>query len=575
MSEPWEKLPDVEPAAATTDDWEKLPDVAAAAPASNEGPVVGDPRSKTGATLQGVGQGASFGFADELAGAAASGASLLAQGTEAAGRTGPGRAVLRLIYPWAKTMPDAQLDAVMGRLSKESREAVLGGDTPGEAYGGQRNFMRGADKQAGEAHPGWHFAGNVAGGAMVPMPGGATIGAARSGLAKAGLRAAQGAGSSAVYGVGASESSTPGGTALDALKAAAIGGVVAPALGGLADKAPAIGAWLKERANANALKAMGLRGGIDSQLEKMGMESYDDALKFGREAFDMGLIPAWGTVKDVAQRAAAKKREFGDAIEKAIADADAAGIFNFRQAKTAAEKTLDTKKLSATAQREAGRAHELLDDIGKEGLKASGRRNMGKIRGQQAAPDSFARANKLKSDMMSGINYANNTGLQTRLEKKVASGLRQAIEDQVGAAAGPDVAGALRKANRGYGVVAETFPLAREEANRQLARQSGWDKVLSNLPTLLFGGAVGGMGGGFGGGAAGGLGLGSAATLLAHSARPYVPGFMAHALDAASGPARTALGDPITRALGQSASRALTPDQREEDSTHAFQRNGL
>jgi hypothetical protein len=574
MSEPWERLPDVEPATAATDDWEKLPDVAAAAAATNEGPVVGDPRSKTGATLQGVGQGASFGFADELAGAAASGASLLSQGAEAAGKTGPGRAVLRLIYPWAKTMPDAQLDAIMGRLSKESREAVLGGDTPGEAYGGQRNFMRGADKQAGAAHPGWHFAGNVAGGAMVPMPGGATIGAARSGLAKAGLRAAQGAGSSAVYGVGASESSSPGGTALDALKAASIGGVVAPALGGLADKAPAIGAWLKERANASALKAMGLRGGIDSQLEKMGMESYDDALKFGREALDMGLIPGWGTAKDVAERASVKKKEFGAAIQKAIGDADAAGTFNFGQAKTAAEKTLDTKGLSSTAQREGTRAQQLLDDIGKEGLKASGRRQMSKLRGQAAAPDTFARANKLKSDMMAGINYANDPALRTKLEKKVAGGLRQSIEDQVGTTAGPDVADALRKANRGYGVVAETFPLAREEANRQLARQGGLDKALSSLPSLLFGGAVG-AGGLFTGGTAAGLGVGSVATMLAQAARPYMPGFMAHALDSASRPVSGVLGSSATRAIGQSVSRALTPDQREEASTHAFQRNGL
>ena len=484
------------------DDIESIPAATPVTPVEPQGgPSTGE------AALQGFGQGASFGFSDELAGLGAEAAYL---GTPFTPAVGP-------------------------MLSDETAYRLFGTKTAGEhPYARVRDMMRRENAQAQKGHPIAYAGGQLAGAVATPGPKGA--GAAR--LAK------QGAMYGALAGAGLSEADLVkgdvGGAATDTAIGAGTGAVLAPTVGSISGR---IGRWLQKQSQNNALKALGLRAGISNQLTKRGYESADEARELGKAALDMELIRPGRTAADVAERAGFAKEVQGARISQALSDADATGVpFDANEAAwVASQKAAGSSGLSPTAAREAGRAAALVDDV--------------TALPQSQAGSTFESANRLKSDMYQGINYATDPTLKTQLERRVASGLRESIEDQMSRAAGPDVADELRAANRAYGFLQDIEPLAQDEATRQLGRKT---LTSVDIAAILGGGAAGGMYGGAGGGALG-AGLVAGQRLLG----PRIPSTLAVSQRALA---------PVVMPAAQKAANYVTQDvtEREQDSIDAF-----
>jgi len=467
--------------------------------------------NELGAAGFGFGQGASFGFSDELSGAVSG---LVAGFTRAglqATKNPVARAAVRQMLG-REDLPDAAVDDVLERAASRSLYEVTGFGGPGEkripgnpddaysqAYLRARDEYRGDLDRAQAANPKSYLAGELAGAIASPGPKAAK---GATGLAKAGQLAKAGAAYGAAAGVGygrAKGIEDPEQLLMEAGAGAGTGAVLTPAAAIAGDKA---GRALRNLSRDQALKAMGLRGGISSQLADRGYETVDQARELGQAALDMELIRPFRSVSDVAERAGFAKQVQGSRIEQALADADAAGRFDpERAAWQSAGEVMGPDGLSPTAIREGGRARKLIEDV---------------LALPRVQDPTFANANRLKSDMYSGINFATEPALKTKLERKAVSGLRKSIEDQVAEVASPDVADELRAANRQYGFLQDIQPLAREEAGRQLERKSLLDPT--TIAAAFAGGTVGGATMGPAGGAAGGV-----LPLIGRALSPYAP----------------------------------------------------
>jgi hypothetical protein len=149
------------------------------------------------ALIRGAGQGASFGFLDELFGGM-----------------------------------NLQVRGQAGLYEQ--------GETPQQVYQQARDSQRTANQQSQMAHPGTYITGEILGGAAVPGLGAAkaaqTGATAVKGLGATGRMSLTGAGAGGVYGAGVSEADTAGGIALDTAKGVglgAVGGVVGAGIGKL------------------------------------------------------------------------------------------------------------------------------------------------------------------------------------------------------------------------------------------------------------------------------------------------------------------------------------------------------
>lgn len=521
------------------------------------------PSSISGTALRGFGQGASFGFSDELAGGVTGLTAGFSRVAAQFGKTPPGRAALRA-YLDQPNMPDAAADALIEQATQEAAKTVLdmkrlplnADDALSSGYRSGRDSARLENVQSEKANPGTFLASQLAGAVAAPGPKFAKAGTPRrfAGIAKAG--AAFGGASA----LGQSRSDltryenepqvirdTVGETALGA----GAGGILAPLATVGGDK---LGRSLQRGSQDAALKAIGLRAGISDQLAKRGYETADEARTLGQRALDMELIRPFRTASDVAERAGFAKEVAGARIEGALADADAAalkpgaGFDSERGAWQAAGNVMGEDGLSPTAIRESRRAQRLVEDIRKL---------------PEVQTSTFRNANKLKSDMYSGINYGTDPALKTTLERKAAGGLRQSIEEQIAETAGPEVADQLKTANAAYGHLADIQPLAREEATRQLARKT---LTAGDWGSAIMASAGGTMAAGPGGAAAGLLPLG--AKLLG----PRIPSTLAVAEQYAAprvgpwlvGAAKPALQPPLRPSVSE----------EEEDSIKAFLSGG-
>jgi hypothetical protein len=536
MAGDWRDLPDVAKAPVHPDDWRTLPDVQPQA--STHG------GSAMGAAGLGFGQGASMGFVDELAGVVGGGTAALSKQLVGGLKTAPGRALARALLG-AKGIPDDALDALIDQSFAQSLNEVTGinASDPRSAYEQTRDIARRDSAAAKAAHPTAFTTGEVAG--AIASPGPKTKPGAQ-GLARASSLAKQGALYGGASAAGMSEASpvdNPGRLALDAAMGAGMGAVIAPAVPIVADK---FGRGMKTLSQEQALKAMGVRAGISSQLEKRGYETADAARQLGQDALDMELVRPFRTAEDVAERAGFAKETQGARIEGALSDADAAVPFDAERASwDMAGNVMGPEGLSPAAIDKSRGAQRLV-------------RNAADLPRVQAS--TFKNANRLKSDMYEGIDYGNDPALKTKLERKAAGGLRKSIEDQVAEAAGPDAADELRAANRAYGSLSDIQPLAREEANRQLERASILDPK-----TLAASFALGGAGAASGNasmGAAGGL-----LPLIGKALSPRAPSTIAIGARAASRYAPKVL-PPLARPATQQLA------QEEEDAISEFLSGG-
>lgn len=469
-----------------------------------------EPGSTSGAMLRGFGQGESMGFADELNGLVIGAIAGLARAGTNLAKSAPGRALVRKMLDRPE-LSDEGADQIIEAAAQRAAYQGLGmggpseGSAPGlppaeddaaakAGYRTGRNAARLENVQAQKTNP-WAYAGaNLAGAVASPIV--PPVARGPMTLAKAGSIAKGGAAMGGAFALGQggsdltryeNEPQVIMDTVGDVALGAGGGGILAPvaAVGG--DRAVRS---LRTGSQNSALKALGLRAGISDQLGKRGYETADEARELAQRAMDMGLIRPGRTASDVAERAGFARERAGAGIEAALQDADAmaitpgAGFDAERGAWRAAGNVMGAEGLSPTAIRESRRAQRLVEDV----------------RRLPAVQDStFANANRLKSDMYAGINYGTDPVLKTRLERRAASGVRQSIEEQIAETAGPEVADNLRVANRDYGHLSDIEPLAREEANRQLARKT--------LTPLDIASALGATAAGHaaGGNAAGGL----------------------------------------------------------------------
>lgn len=586
----WKKLPDVAPAPAQN--WKSLPDAAPVAPALPEGGTGWfEPGSTSGAMLRGFGQGASYGFSDELNGAVMG----LVSGFGREGvdllKSGPGRALMRRYASLPAAVPDAAVDAMIEHAAQQSAKDTLGmkslpttGSDPDAAlragYRHGRDTARLENVQAQKAAPATYITSGIAGGIAAPgpkLPPGAKGLAKFEGVAKiGGLSGALGAAGLSNADLLRDET---GALATDVAEGGAYGAALAPAMSLAGEKAaPAI----KRLSQSAALRAMGLRAGISDQLQKRGYETADDARQLGQAALDMELIRPFRTATDVAERAGFARETQGARIEQALADADiAAEAQRNAMSRQFTSPTLgkmgpSTPNLPPNFDTERAAWQAAGEVMGPEGLSPTAIRNsrnaqriVGDIAGMPNVQEpTFANANKMKSDIYAGINYATDPTLKTTMERRAASGLRKSIEEQVAEMAGPDAADELRAANRAYGYLADIQPLAQEESTRQLARQPWYS------PATIGSVAAGVAGGQYAGGPAGGA-AGALLPLIGRAAAPRAWSTLATGA--------RALGpkvEPTLTGLAPAAAAGVGPirpslDEREQDAITAFVEGGI
>lgn len=267
-------------------------------------PVAPEEGSQSEAALSGFGQGASFGFSDELEGVVGGGVAKLAKAGRDLLKTGPGRALWRRYLGVSDSVPDSMVDAITNNAADASSTEVLGKPLDQAGYDASRDAARQRQKQGQQQFPVTYGASNVVGGLMTPGPKAKGLKVAGATLKPWVGRALVGAGTGAVAGLGMSEGETAGDVAKDAGLGAGAGAVIAPVVGAGFDKlGGGFSKWLEERSRANALRAVGLSPGISDKARQLGYSKVGDLLELGARARDeTGLIPAFSKPGDVAAR---------------------------------------------------------------------------------------------------------------------------------------------------------------------------------------------------------------------------------------------------------------------------------
>lgn len=372
-------------------------------------------------------QGGTYGFADELAGAA-----------DAA----------RSLPSGAQTLASALSPGVAGLVSLAAPDTPRSEDTGDllRTYLKARDAARAQTHAAEEANPKSFLAGSFAGAAASPGPKG--LGAGR--LAK------QGAMYGAASGLGGSEADLAKGEILPTLVNTAVsagtGAILAPVASGLSAR---FGRFLKEKSQENALKAVGARAGIADVLGNEGVRTADDARQLGQLAIDQGLVPPLSTAADVAERTGFALEKQGARIEGVLQDANKTGPADFQHAAwRAAQSAMGPNGLTTEAISKSGPAQSLIE----------------KLLAQEGQDASFSALNRFKSDAYKGINYGAEPSLSTGLQQDVARGIRSSIEEQIAERLGPEAADELVSANRAYGGLSKIQSLAGDESRRAMGR---------------------------------------------------------------------------------------------------------
>lgn len=474
-----------------------------------------EPKSLSGTALRQFNKGAALNFADEIGGAMGAGDELGRRIRTVFGATGP----------QSTPVENEALSLPRALIARYLRE---------------RDASRSEDAAGAAKNPKTALAANIAGGIVSPVP---------FGKSKALTMAGKGAISGGLAGIGDSRAELLqgdiGDTLIDGATGAAGGAVLGRVFGGAGRKA---GVKLGQRAEENALKAVGVKAGISDALGNRGYETLDDARALGRTALDDGLIPWLGTAEDVAKNAAEAQTHRGAMIENALAASKASGVApDFDAISMRAALNASEGNMLPTAVRAGGKARQIVSDIGK----------LGETGGD------IIDANKMKSQVYDNINWGTETGLSTKLQKNAVRGLREGIEEHVENTAGPQLADELRTANQRYGQLADIKSLAQEEARRQAGRVGG--TVSGAIGTAMLGGAVGGPAGG----------IGAAATKYGlEKAAPYLKGFTARAQNAlAPGMAEAGrrVGNAASELTRQTQEALRRPkDQQDEDAVAAW-----
>lgn len=210
-----------------------------------------------------------------------------------------------------KEAPSQLMSGVLGTAQgfsygwSDEAEALARSLTGDKSYDDLLKDIRQRYEAAEEANPGTFLAGNVAGGALAPLPGGALVQGLKGG-AKLGARLARGAGSSVVNVAGASEGDLDYG---DLGAAATTGAALEGGMMGVGALGKTVAKGFKEsRFGKDAIDSFSYARKDPSYLTPEGLEkTYAEA----REAIETGVLPK---ISDDLQAAATKS--YGEALEQ-------------------------------------------------------------------------------------------------------------------------------------------------------------------------------------------------------------------------------------------------------------------
>lgn len=431
----------------------------------------------------GVASGATGGLSDEIAGTI--------KATVAAGArmgldlvsTGAGRALLRRVGNIPDSVPDSYLDTVISGVEAKTAD-TLGAElrpglaeTFGATYRRGRDEVRAADEASAAESPWAHGVGSVLGSLVLPVAKAGQVLGRGIKFTTNGARAATGLGQGALIGLGNSKADLAGGdvggAALDTAVGGGLGAATSVGLGVLGDTG---GRALRRLAEDNALRSLGLRAGIGNKLKSMGIKTGDEGRQeLARGALDNRLIPFASTPESVGRNVAEMMPFVGAAkgqvIEDAQAIATAAGrTADFAGAADAAQKAV-FGGASNIAIRKGGAARALINDVRTQAPNAN---------------DSLILLDKLKQDAQDELSPV-ATKLAAKQQNKIAGVLKEQVEKQVEAIAGPEYSDALKGLNRKYELMKQIQELTSDESTRSIGRQGALG--------MAVGAAVGGTGG--------------------------------------------------------------------------------
>ncbi len=458
-----------------------------------------DPKTKLGAAVRGAGQGMTLGSGDELGAAMVTGASAFKRGAEKIGLMD-------------EKKPAAWTDAAdPGAWGEESALEAASHGSMADAYRRIRDGLRGDNKKSDAAHPVIYGGSELLGSLAVPMPGGAAKSAGV--LAKIGKGALQAGAMGTVMGAGKSEAEDVGGVTSDALRTGAISAPLGAAGGLMSHGADRLGPYFSGKAGERAVQAVGARAGITDRLDKMGIPEAD-VPALGLKFMDEGLVPTGlnpfrNPLKQTSDRAKALKASSGKLIGDAVDAADASGAsFDPARAQEAMRAKMNIQ--NPLEQANSTKASSLVDQVGDLAPQ-----------GEYAAPDSFARANKMKSQAWEGADFRADPKVAPKLYKKATAGLRDDIQRQVGEATSPEIEQSLAKANARYGTASKAETLSDMALSRDVQKQQ-----FSPMRMMISAGMGGGLGAA---GGPGGAGVGAVLSpLVVNAIASRGPNFAAH-----------------------------------------------
>lgn len=260
------------------------------------------PETTGGAALAGLGTGVTAGFGDELYGLLSANSDDTTQRFERAQEVAdakergtydpsagapeiPGVTSYQLKRPGQPTLTKT----AVARAPADTAPAPI--PSWSDLYAKHRDYLRGEQKKAQEAHPGAYLGGELVGGLAMPIPG---PGKAK-GFAKVGKYALQGAGVGALSGLGNSEADSVGGALLDTGVGFGAGGVVGGGLGAVGAAADPL---LQKWAARNAYKALDpymktLEANLTKEMGRQPKPAEIMAVveKLGRRVLDENIIP--------------------------------------------------------------------------------------------------------------------------------------------------------------------------------------------------------------------------------------------------------------------------------------------
>lgn len=526
--------------------------------------------TKAGAALQGVAHGASFGFADELAGLVKGGVAGLGRLGLSALQTAPGRAAVRAAMPNLRNVSDDVLDAILeqaGQTTAQTAGLQALPQGPGEAartgYVTGRNEARREDAQAAEAHPVAHGLGEVAGAVAMPLGAGKALGTTK-GLAilpgvAGGVRLSPlaarlavtggmagglaGAGNSTADLVDPQAAAAQGGAGAlleDTLGGAGKGFATGAILGGAANKAAP---YLKRLAQESAARAAGLAPGISNRAQTVlsngGERVTEDTVRdFGQRMLDAGYVKAGRTPEGVMKAGQEEVPRWIAAQQAAYAMGDATGTTPSLDVAGQVGKQALMRAYTKVGQRELGKALQSAEDIAAEN------------------GSSWARAGRIKSELQGRINWSNpDAPIAMEAQRNLARGFKDALAWELGQVAGPEAEEGLRLANSRLADLYKLQELASNQGTREMAKNKLGSLIGAGLGTgisaLLGHGADSTMGGA----AAGGAYVGHA---LGRMAAPYVPATAAvaqQAMSRAAVPAARLATVPLVELLAESGDK--------------------